>query len=77
MRTSPSTTMESDLEATKIKVPDVYRKEGWGQTRKKRNIYQGLQRGANQTLRDGELKPFRNDLAPLGSGFTLYIVLIS
>ena len=52
-------------------------KEGGVRPEKKRNIYLGLQRGANQTLRDGELKPFRNDLAPLGSGFTLYIVLIS
>ena len=31
-------------------------KEGGGQTRKKRNIYLGLQRGGNQTLRDGEFE---------------------
>ena len=49
---------------------------------KKRTIYLGLQRGANQTLRDGELKPFRNHFGtPLkvlvvGSLYTLFRFLV-
>ena len=29
-------------------------------------MYQHLARGANETLRDGKLAPFRNHLAPFG-----------
>ena len=30
------------------------------------DVYQHLRRGANKTLTDGEMTPFRNDLAPFG-----------
>ena len=39
-----------------------------------KGIYQHVPKGANETLRDGKLAPFRNHLAPFGRSRYVYML---